>query len=128
MKRFTLVFMPMLVTLVASACALTQPITEPVSVIEAFYEALNDGDLDTAMSFVADDARFILGTLHTGKAKIRDFYAEGLRVNLHSELSDLRADGDKVSWTGKVTLGGGTFEDSYEAVVQKGMILSLTPR
>ena len=28
MKRFTLVFMPMLVTLVASACALTQPITE----------------------------------------------------------------------------------------------------
>ena len=128
MKIITLVLMSMLVTLVASACASTQPITEPVSVIEAFYEALNNGDLDTAMSFVADDARFILGTLHTGKAQIRDFYQEGLRVNLHSELSDLRADGDKVSWTGKVTLGGGTFEDPYEAVVQRGMILSLTPR
>ena len=36
MKGFTIVLMSMLVTLVASACASTQPITEPVSVIEAF--------------------------------------------------------------------------------------------
>lgn len=45
-----------------------------------------------------------------------------------SELSDLRADGDKVSWAGKVTIGGGAFEDQYEAVVQEGMIVSLTFR
>ena len=60
MKSPMRVLLSMLVTLLASACASAQPITEPVAVIEAFYEALNDVDLDTAMGFVADDASLII--------------------------------------------------------------------
>jgi len=126
MKSPSIVLMSMLVTVLASACASTQPITEPVAVIEAFYEALNDGDLDTAMSFVADDARFIIDILYSGKAEIRDFYREDLGVGSQYELSDLRADGEEVSWTEKATIGAITYEDPYEAVVQEGMIVSLT--
>ncbi len=124
MKRPAVVLMSMLVTLLASACASTQPITEPVAVIEAFEEALNDGDQDTAMSFVADDARFILVSLHTGKAEIRDAYQEVLDLGYHSELSDLRADGDRVSWEGRLTIGGSVITDLHEAVVKGGMIES----
>jgi len=124
MKNARIVLMSMLVTLLASACASTQPITEPIAVIEAFEEALNDGDLDQAMSFVADDARFILASLHTGKAEIRDAYQEVLDLGYHSELSDLRADGDKVSWEMRLTLGESVFSDLHEAVVQEGMIVS----
>ena len=124
MKSPTVVLMSMLVTFLASACASTQPITEPVAVIEAFEEALNDGDLDQAMSFVADDARFILASLHTGKAEIRDAYQEALELGYHSELSDLRADGDKVSWEMRLTIGEFVFSDLHEAVVQEGMIVS----
>jgi len=124
MKCPTVVLMTMLVTLLASSCASTQPITEPVAVIEVFEEALNDGDLDTAMSFVADDPRFILFSLHTRKAEIRDAYQEWLDLGYPSELRDLRADGDKVSWEGRLTLGVKVVTDLYEAVVKEGMIES----
>ena len=125
MRSFTIVLMSMLVTLLASACAAAQPITEPVSVIEAFYEALNDGDLDAAMSFVGDDAKFIIDTLYTGKTEIRDRLQEELDLGRHSELTDLREDGDKVSFVDKQTLGGATYEAQVEAVVQEGLIVSL---
>ena len=128
MKSVAMVLISMMVALLASACTSAQPITEPVAVIEAFFEELNDGDLDAAMSFVADDANFILFNVYPGKAEIRDFYEEGLNLGYLAELSDLRADGDTVSWAGRVTIGGGVFEDSYEAVVQEGMIVSLTFR
>ncbi len=125
MKSPTVVLMSMLVTLLASACASTQPITEPIAVIEAFEEALNDGDLDTAMSFVADDAIFVVGSLYTGKTEITELYQELLGVGYQSELSDLRADGDKVSWTEEATMSVGAHEHQLEAVVQEGMIVSL---
>jgi len=126
MKFRTIVLMSMLVALLASACASTQPITEPVAVIEAFYEALNEGDLDTAMSFVADDATFIRSAAYIGKADISDFYQESLDLGFQAELSDLRADGDKVSWMEKLTIGGGRFEVQLEAIVRDGLIVLLT--
>ncbi len=124
MKSRAVILMTMLVTLLASACATTQPITEPVAVVEAFYEALSDGDLDAALSFVADDARFLHDTLYVGKAQVRDFYETGLASRLLFELSDLRADGEKVSWTETATSSVGAHDSPFEAVVQEGMIVS----
>jgi ketosteroid isomerase-like protein len=127
-KNLSIVFVPFLLTLFASACASTQPIAEPISVLKAFEEALNDENLDAAMGFVADDARFIVNTIYTGKAEIRELYQEVLDLGYHSELSDLRADGDRIFWTGRVTIGGRVGEGRYEAVVREGMIVSfITP-
>ena len=126
MKGYTVALISVLTGLLVSACASTQPITEPVAVIEAFYEALNEGDLDTAMSFVADDATFIRSAAYRGKADIRDFYQESLDLGFQAELSDLRADGDKASWMEKLTIGGGRFEVQLEAIVRDGLIVTLT--
>jgi len=126
MIGYTVALISVLTGLLVSACASTQPITEPVAVIEAFYEALNDGDLDTAMSFVADDARFLIDPLLVGKAEVRDHFQEWLDLGYHYEFSVLRADGDKVSLTGLETVGGGAHEHPLEAVVQEGIIVSVT--
>ena len=125
MKSPMIVFVFALVILLASACASTQTITEPVLVIEAFYEAVNDGDLDGAMSFVADDARLISDTLYTGQAGFRDYHQMRQSRNTYYELSDLRQDGDKVFFTLTETYDTGRYLVKGEAVVREGMIVSL---
>ena len=125
MKSPTIVLMSMLVILLASACTSPQPITEPVAVIEAFHEALNDGDMDAAMNFVADDARFILDTLYAGKAQVRNFYEGTMAINTQWELGDLKAEGIAVTWIGQSTHDdGGNAPSPFEAVVQNGKIVS----
>ena len=126
MKSYTIVVMSMLVILLASACASARPITEPVSVIEAFHEALNDGDIDAAMSFVAEDARFVTDDIYTGKAEVRGFYERVLGSNPHFQLSDFKLEGDTVTWIAEVTRYEGGFPATpTEAVVQNGKIVSL---
>jgi len=125
MKGYTVALISVLMGLLVSACASPQPITEPVAVIEAFHEALNDGDLDAAMNFVADDARFIIDTLHTGKAQVRDFYEGTIALNSQWELSDLEAEGDTVTWIAQGTNDrGGNAPGPFQAVVQNGKIVS----
>ncbi len=127
MKSPTIVLMSMLVTLLASACGSAQPITEPVAVIEAFYEALNDGDLDAAMSFVADDAEFeLFPQTFSGKAQIRALYMGPLKQGLQTEIVEIQANGNKVSWTLRLIYGSQSLEEPYEAVVGEGMIVSHT--
>ena len=129
MKSSTIVLVTALVTLLASACAPAQPIIEPVAVIEAFYKAINDDDLDTAMSFVADDAKFMFVLTYTGKAEIRTIFQDVRDLGIERELSvsDLQADGDKVSWMLEtIIVGAGSYYASYEGVVQDGVIVFVT--
>jgi limonene-1,2-epoxide hydrolase len=130
MRNPKVVLFPVLLIFLASACASSQPITEPVAVIEAFNEALNDLDLDAAMSFVAEDAEFRITTTFSGtfsgKSEIRGVYQQSVDESWQWEIIDIQADGDKVSWTDLLTIGAGRYENSYQAVVQEGLIISLT--
>ena len=126
MKSATIVLMIVLVIAVGSACASTQPITDPIEVIQAFHDALNSGDLDEAMSYVADDARFITFDVDIGKAQVRDFFQGELDRNVHYELSDLILEGDTVIWNVRGTDDLGGFDAPVEAVVQGGKIVSYT--
>ncbi len=133
MKSPTIVLISMLVILLASACASTQPITEPVAVIEAFYEALNDGDLDTAMGFVADDASFNIeggysATTYTGTSQVQDLLQKVVDRNTQHELSDLILEGDTVTWILRSKSALGSFSGPEEAVVQGGKIVSFRSR
>ena len=125
MKYPRAVIISVFVIFVASACASTQPVTDPVAIVENFHEALNNGDLDAAMSHVADDAEFRFFETFSGKAEIREAILERIDLGIRHELSDLQADGDRVTWIDKETMGGGAFENSYEAVVRGGLIVSL---
>jgi len=133
MRNPTRVLMSMLVTLLASACTSAQPITEPVAVIEAFYEAVNDGDLDTAMGFVADDASFIIKggpttTTYTGTEEVQGYFQRLINRNSQHELSDLILEGDTVTWVLYVTSTLGESSGTEDAVVQAGKIASFQSR
>ncbi len=126
MRNPKVVLFSVLLIFLASACASSQPITEPDAVIEAFYEALNDLDLDAAMSFVAEGAEFIITLTYSGKSEIRGVFQQGVDESWQWEIIDIQADGDKVSWTDLLTIGAGMYENSHQAVVQEGLIISLT--
>jgi ketosteroid isomerase-like protein len=128
MKSFTIAIIFMLVTVVASACGSTQPSTDPASVIQAFFEALNAGDLDGAMALVAEDAVFILHDVYTEKAQVRDHYQGEIDRNAHYELSDIQVAGDVVTLRLKETSDIVEFEDPFEGVVQEGKIQSFGVR
>ena len=120
----------MMLTLLASACASSQPITEPVAVVEAFYEALNDGDIDTAMGFVDDDVSFSFRgggldkTNETGKSQFQEHFQQVLDRNTQHELSDLILEGDTVTWVLRATSTLGPNSGPEEAVIQEGRIVS----
>ncbi len=118
----------MLLTLLASACASSQSITEPVAVIEAFGEALNDLDLEAAMSFVAEDAEFKFPQTFSGKSQIRGAFQRVIDEGWQwqAELIEIQADGDNVSWTNLLTRGADKREFSYKAVVQEGLIVAFS--
>jgi ketosteroid isomerase-like protein len=132
MRNPKVVLFPVLLIFLASACASSQPITEPVAVIEAFYDALNDGDLDTAMGFVADDASFVTiartTTTYTGTAQVQDLLQKVVERNTQHELSDLIVEGDTVTWILRAKSALGSFSGPEEAVVQGGKIVSFESR
>ena len=118
MKSPTIVLMTMLVTSLASACASTQPITEPGPVIEAFYEALNGGDLDAAMSFVGQDAKFITFSVFSGQAEIRESLQKSIDRNTRYEVDNIQVEGDTVTWILRASADFGACERPMQAVVQ----------
>jgi len=127
-KNLTVAVVSMLVTLLGSACTSTQPITEPVAVIEAFHQALSDGDMDAAMNFVADDAEFNFDRVYAGKAEIRELFQESMNLKVQWELTNLNVQDGTVmfDFRGINEFGGGAVDGSTEAVVQNGKIVSMT--
>ena len=75
MRSSMLAILYISVALAASGCGSPPTSTDPVSVIQAFYDAVNAGDVDRAMAFVADDVRLstFLSPFPTEKAQVRDF-------------------------------------------------------
>lgn len=71
-------------------------LTDPASLVRAFLEALEDGDLDTAMPLLADDAVWINVSLPTvrGRARIESLSRRGydmgmgFRVHFHNVAAE----------------------------------------
>ncbi len=122
MKSFVVILI--LIVAISSACGPTQP-TDPVSVVHAFYDALNAGEVDRAMDLVGNDAKFITHPgVFTGQAQVRDYWQAEVDRGARFELSDVQAEGDTVKWSLKGTSGPVAFETTVEAVVQDGKIVS----
>lgn len=93
-----------------------------MSIVQAAYNRLNDGDVDGFMEFVSDDAVFLgsNGGKHAGSQAIREMlepeFASG---NMRVELSDVRSDGNMVTYTGKIYIGKaliGEYSDGLDIV------------
>jgi len=99
--------------------------TDPESVIRAILGALDAGDAETALSYIAEDAVIVLlppalggeNNIMVGKEVIGDWWAFLATDHSRTELWDFTVDGNKVTW--KASLWGDYFENiGMEAPLQ----------
>ena len=118
---FSLVITASLLSFLLASCISTSP-NDPVSVVQAAYDRLNDGDVDGFMEFVSDDAVFLgsNGGKHAGSQAIREMLeTEFASGNMRLELSDMRSDGNIVTYTAKIYIGKaliGDYTDGLDIV------------
>ena len=133
------------IAVMMSVALLALPVTlcaqEPdaMSVINAWLEAVNAGDIDAALSYLADDAVVQIvppapGTsgVFSGKEEIRGWYEALVAQHGGATLSDCQVDGEKVTcvnayWEDSLrSLGLDSIVGEWVAVVREGKLQSYT--
>ena len=127
--KFPLLMCWVLVSVLLTACSEPQK-QDPVSVVQAFYDAANAEDIDAFMELVADDAEIEWGRegLVIGKENIRR-RAEALFLafDFTFVLSDFQVDGNRVTFNHEMILDDTQAiveECADEAIVEGGKIKS----
>jgi|GEM_PF-1724151 len=83
---------------------------DPAAIAQDFYKAVNEGNLDAAMALVAEDIKCRGGCYLTGKDRFR-FYLQGsINVGGRTEISDLKVEGDQVTYTWEAYSDAGFFQ------------------
>lgn len=133
-----LVAMAVLVVMLTLPAALSAQDTDPISIAHALHDALNAGDIDAALSYLADDAVVTMvpppeGTgVFSGKEEIRGWYDGLVAGNGVSTLSDCQVDGETVTCMDTYTddglqgMGVDFIEGEWVAIVRDGKIQSYT--
>ena len=111
--------------------------SDPLSVVNAWVAALNAGDIDGALSYVADDAVVTIvppapGTsgVFTGKEEIRGWYEAIVGEHGVTTLSDCQVDGETVTCVNTYTadsitaMGLDSLVAEWVAVVRDGKLQS----
>jgi hypothetical protein len=101
---------------------------EPVdlaAIAQSFYKASNEGDIDAAMALVAEDVKCRGACYLTGIQSFRFYIQGGMNSGAQTEISDLKVDGDKVTYKWKVYSQAGFFQASGVEVmhIQDGKII-----
>jgi hypothetical protein len=108
--------------------AAAQPAGDPTAIVTAFETARNRGDIDTALSYFADDATISQrATVFTGKDEIRRYLESSLARARSVQVTNRRVSGIQLTWQERPTSGQtvNPFEISVQAVVQDGKIKAL---
>ena len=107
MKKLNLI---LLVALLLTACG-----PAPQDVVNSWAEALNKGDIDAALSFLADDATVAVvppgpdgDGIYNGHAEIRGWYETTVSAKGVATLSECKTEGETVTFTATVTHPDGT--------------------
>lgn len=106
--------------------------TDPLAIVNSWLEALNAGDVDAALSYLADDAQITSDQVYTGKEEIRGWYEAQVGANGVSTLSDCQVDGETVTCISSYTddglqaMGVDFLEGELVLVVRDGKIQSYT--
>ena len=113
--KFPLLMCWVLVSVLLTACREPQK-QDPVSVVQAFYDAANAEDIDAFMELIADDAEIEWGRegLVVGKENIqRRAEALFLAFDFTFVLSDFQVDGNRVTFKHEMIL------DDTQAIVEQ---------
>jgi ketosteroid isomerase-like protein len=107
--------------------------SDPEAVARAVYEAMNAGDVETALSYFADDAVLSLGAFgsFSGKEELRGSFEREVSLHASWELSDFQVEGDTVTFKSRYTSDdmralGVTLEGTEVITVQDGKIVTDT--
>ena len=97
----------------------------PDEVVQGFYQAMNDGDLESAMTFVADDIECRGHCYITGKDSFQTFIQGNIDHDDQFEISELTVDGDKVTFNYVIHRSDSVFARGVDSVmqVQAGQII-----
>ena len=71
---------------------------DPAAIAQDFYQAYNEGDLEALMALVADDVKVRGGAYLTGKDRFRFNMQSDLKLGFQAEISDLKVEGDSVTY------------------------------
>ena len=125
--------------LLALPVALYAQESDPMSIINSWVEALNAGDIDAALSYLADDAVVQIvppapGTsgIFTGKGEVRGWYETIVGQNGVTSLSDCQVDGETVTCVNTYaedsfrSLGIDSGVGEWVTVVREGKLHSYT--
>jgi ketosteroid isomerase-like protein len=103
----------------------TEKPSDPAAIAQNFYQAFNAGDIEAAMTLVADDITCRGECYFTGKDLFRSYIMSGINRGDRIELSDLKAEGEKVSYSWKAYSQAGFFQAAGQESLQirEGLII-----
>jgi hypothetical protein len=126
MKKYLVVVGMMLILLLAACGGAAQREPDPVTVVQEFYTAIADKQLETAMNHVGDDALFINPTgTYTGKDQVRDNISALIDGGFVFELRDFVNTNGKVNYGYTLYIDGQAVEegDNGVTIVKDGKIV-----
>jgi hypothetical protein len=107
----------------AAPTATPEP-ADPAAVVQGFWDAMDAGDVDTAMTFIAENAMCRGSCYITGKDSLRFFVQGIVDSGETTKISDLQVDGNKVSYFWELFRNGSLQETGSESMqVQDGKII-----
>ena len=98
---------------------------EPVAIVEGFFDAYNSGDLDAAMAFVDAGIQCRGHCYLDGAEAFRSFIGPGAEAGDQITVTDLRVDGNAVTFNYEIVSGGIVTARGVDAVmrVENGLIV-----
>jgi ketosteroid isomerase-like protein len=128
-----------LVTALGLPAVLAAQETDPLAVVNAMHDALLiGGDIDAALSYLADDAVVTIvsplqgGGVYSGKEEVRGFWEALVAANFSCVLSDCQVEGETVSCTNTYSddalraAGVDSVTGTWVAIVRDGKVQSYT--
>jgi len=136
MHKHSLVGLGLMLAALLVACAATSQPTDPAAVMDAYTAAINAGDVEKALSFVADEAVYNRPSgQFKGKAEIRKFVQDLVTRKSRVELvGERKVQGERVTWVSHVTqidpqnpnAPPTTIMNNSESIVRNGKIVTHT--
>jgi limonene-1,2-epoxide hydrolase len=120
----------LVLSLVFQAARAQEP--DPASVLKRYIEALNAGDLDTALAQWAEDGAITntRGRRSAGHERLRQFIQGNIARKIKQEPEQIKTVGDKVTWINRESnesyrkLDVAPVQQNSEIVVREGKISS----
>ena len=98
--------------------ALTPESVDPATVVQRFFQAYNNGDIEAVMALVADDIKCRGHCYMTGKEEFQSFLQAGIDSGDQIEISDLRVSANKVTFNYKLYKSGSLSATGVDAVME----------